>query len=302
MNHIFFNDEGQVRSGWRATIFLLTFVLLSAFFIFVSLTALALLPIGLSAESYLPLVVPFVISALTALFLGWLYGKLFERLPWTALGLSRHDKWLRNLGAGCAVGALTFLVALIAAIVSGGITLTVNHESTSSAIAMSLLSTLLIFAGGALSEETLFRGYPLQTFVRSNLIPMGVGVTSVLFAFAHNSNPDVSKLALLNTFLAGIWFAVAYLKTRDLWFPLGMHLMWNWLQGPVFGINVSGISDLNLDPVLRSMDIGPAWLTGGTYGIEGGGACTIAILISTVAIYFLPISATEHTENTEIRR
>ena len=109
-----------------------------------------------------------------------------------------------------------------------------------------------------------------------------------MFAFAHNGNPDVNGLALLNTLLAGVWFASAYLKTRDLWFPLGVHFMWNWLQGPVFGINVSGIAEFSPNPILKATDAGPVWLTGGSYGIEGGLACTFAIILSTALIYFLP--------------
>jgi len=114
---------------------------------------------------------------------------------------------------------------------------------------------------------------------------------SLLFAFAHNVNPSVSPLALANTFIAGIWFAAAYLKTRDLWFPFGIHFAWNWLQGPIFGINVSGIGDFSPDPLMRATDAGPAWLTGGAYGIEGGVACTFALMLSLVLIYYLPLKA-----------
>ncbi len=168
-------------------------------------------------------------------------------------------------------------------------TFTVNTASSSSAIGWTLVSTLAIFVAGAASEETLFRGYLLQTFARSRIAWIGVVVTSLLFAFAHNNNPSANPLALANTLLAGVWFAAAYFKTRDLWFPFGVHLAWNWLQGPFFGINVSGIAEFSPDPVLRAIDSGPAWLTGGSYGIEGGIACTIALIISTGLIYFLPI-------------
>jgi uncharacterized protein len=186
------------------------------------------------------------------------------------------------------IGAGAFVSAIIVGVMSGGLSLAFNHESGSRAIASTLAVTLLIFAVGAASEETLFRGYLLQTFVRSGLVPVGVALTSLPFALAHINNPDVNWLALLNTLLAGVWFAAAYLKTRDLWFPFGIHLAWNWLQGPIFGINVSGISDVGPDPLLRATDTGPAWLTGGAYGIEGGVACTFAIILSLILVYFLP--------------
>jgi len=278
MGYIFFDDKGQLRSGWRTSVFLITFIFLGGFFIIAALAVLASLPVGPSVGSYLPITIPFAISTIVAIVLAWVYGKAFEKLPSSAFGLSFRSKWLINLAAGLFLGGVALCSALLAAVVGGGLKLAINHDSSSSAIWSTLSVTFVVFLIGALSEETLFRGYPLQTLVRSDQVIAGIAMTSLLFALAHNANPDITFLSMVNTFIAGIWFAVAYLKTRDLWFPLGIHLMWNWLQGPVFGINVSGIGDLSMDPVMRATDLGPVWLTGGNYGIEGGVACTFAIL------------------------
>ena len=289
MNSLIFNEFGRLRSGWRASIFLFSFLVLSIFLILGAVTVLKLLPLGPSAASFLPLVVPFAIAAGIAIFWGWIYGKIFEDLPFYALGISFRNGWVTNLAIGCVIGAVTFVCSVIIAVMGGGMTVEFNRLSTGSAITATLLSTFVIFFAGAISEEALFRGYFLQTLTRSKQVVLGVGMTSLLFALAHDNNPDIGRLSLINTFLAGIWFAAAYLKTRDLWFPLGVHLMWNWLQGPVFGINVSGIAEFSPDPLLRSTDHGPMWLTGGDYGIEGGLACTIAIVISIGLIYFMPL-------------
>jgi membrane protease YdiL (CAAX protease family) len=288
MRSLFFNDNGRIRSGWRATVFLVSFVFLSVFFIFGSIVVLAQLPFGQSASGFLPLVVPFGISTVIAVLLGWLCGKYFEGLPFFALGITLRRGWLKHLAIGSLVGAVTLISTILIAIMSGGMSLAVNHESIPENITTGLISTFVIFAVGAASEETLFRGYALQTLFRAKLTPIGIGLTSLMFATAHNGNPDASILSWLNTLLAGVWFAAAYLKTLDLWFPLGIHLMWNWLQGPVFGINVSGIAEFSPDPVLRATDVGPAWLTGGGYGIEGGLACTIALIISLGIVYYMP--------------
>jgi hypothetical protein len=64
--------------------------------------------------------------------------------------------------------------------------------------------------------------------------------------------------------------------------------MWNWMQGAFFGIEVSGLTNLVSIPLLKEIDSGPVWLTGETYGVEGGIVTTIAILVSIVVIYFLP--------------
>jgi uncharacterized protein len=295
MEKLFIDENGRVRSGWRATVFFLSFGISATALIAIWL-ALAGPFVGLSSP--LRLFVPFAIATALALLFGWLFGRVFEQLPFAVLGTTVSGRSVRNLVLGVAVGGAAFISALFVALAGRGLTFTVNTTSSGRAIAWTLSTSLLIMAAGAASEEALFRGYLLQTFARSRLAWLGVVITSLLFAFAHNDNPSANPLALANTVIAGWWFAAAYFKTRDLWFPFGIHLAWNWLQGPVFGINVSGITEFSPDPVLRAIDSGPAWLTGGSYGIEGGVACTIALIISLGLIYFLPISATEYTENT----
>ncbi len=301
--NILLDESGSLRSGWRAVVFLFAYVFIYIIY-FVASGGLseAADQIEVRRPSTQAMVVAFSVAAAIALLLGWQCGRLFEKVPFSALGCSFRGNWLGHFAIGGVVGTVAMGGTIIIAVMTGGMTLAVNRTSAGSAITTTLLTTLAVFAVGAASEETLFRGYLLQTFVRSRVAIVGVLVTSGLFAFAHNANPDVSGLALANTLIAGVWFAAAYLKTRDLWFPFGIHLMWNWLQGPVFGINVSGIADFSPDPVLRATDAGPVWLTGGAYGIEGGGACTIALVISIGLIYFLPLGiTTESTENTEIR-
>jgi membrane protease YdiL (CAAX protease family) len=95
----------------------------------------------------------------------------------------------------------------------------------------SLLTSFVVFALAAAWEEAFFRGYLLQTFVRSGLATWGVLGLSLFFGVVHLANPSATIISATNTVLAGIVFSLAYLKTRDLWFPWGLHLMWNWMQG-----------------------------------------------------------------------
>lgn len=288
MQRLFFGQDNKLRSGWRAAVFLFGFFFVGYVLIVLAINIIALLPVTESASGQLPVILPFAVSTVVALAVGWLCGKFFEKLPYRSLGASLSNGWLAHLAAGLAVGAITFLFAIIMVVASGSMSFGFNGASAGQAIATTLLTTFVIFTVAAASEEALFRGYLLQTFGRSNLQWLGVALTSALFALAHNQNPGANPLALGNTLLAGVWFAVAYFKTRDLWFPFGIHLAWNWLQGPVFGITVSGITGFAPDPLLRAEDIGPAWLTGASYGIEGGVACTVALILSIVAIQSLP--------------
>ncbi|MCA1639305.1 MAG: CPBP family intramembrane metalloprotease [Acidobacteria bacterium] len=137
-------------------------------------------------------------------------------------------------------------------------------------------------------EEMLFRGYIFQTLARAKLAWLAIALTSLFFAVAHLTNSNANYISTFNTALAGVWFGVAYLKTRTLWFVFGLHLAWNWFQGAVFGIEVSGIKSLTTAPLFQEIDSGPIWLTGESYGIEGGIACTFALTISILLIWFLP--------------
>jgi len=85
--------------------------------------------------------------------------------------------------------------------------------------------------------------------------------------------------------LAGVWLAVAYWCTRSLWLALGLHWAWNWAMGSLVGLPVSGLTRLSPASLLTATDMGPTWLTGGAYGIEGGAACTVALIFSTIFIW-----------------
>jgi hypothetical protein len=201
------------------------------------------------------------------------------------LGLTLHTQWLRDLIVGSGIGIASLALAAAIAFAAGGVRFSLSSSGTSSVITTVFL-TAALFIIAALAEEALFRGYPLQTLTRARLIWLGILLTSVPFATVHLNNPNAGGvLAFVNTVLAGLWLAIAYLKTRSLWFPLGVHWAWNWALGSLFGLPVSGITEIAPHPLLVGTDLGPAWLTGARYGIEGGIACTVALLISTVFIW-----------------
>lgn len=288
---IFFGGDGMLRSGWRFGIFAVLFVSGGTVFGSLAVGALYAVTGDISAGSPTFLVVNGLVSLAVALIAGWLCGKYLEKLPFAALGASFLKGWVKNFVLGLGVGVITFAFAATLGIGGGGLAFLVSSAS-SSEILVTLLTSFLVFAAAAAFEEALFRGYILQTFIRSDLTVFAVVLTSLLFASVHNANPGATVISWVNTFIAGIWFAVAYLRTSDLWLPFGLHLAWNWTQGAVFGVEVSGLTNIVKSPLLRESDFGPAWLTGGDYGIEGGVITTVALVLSTVAIWLLPHSTT----------
>lgn len=286
--NFFIDEDGHLRSGWRLAIFAVSFLICAQLTEILLLWCIAgvlrrpALDVAVSNWGFAAGHGAILISALVV---GWACGKLFEELPLRALGCLPQRGWLRNLGIGSALGAASLFLAGLLATVTRGIHFRFDTAGPRP-ISETVVSTVLVFVFAAAAEEMLFRGYPLQTLTRANLAWLGVILTSVPFAAVHLKNPNVVPgFTFLNTALAGLWLAVAYLRTRSLWLPLGLHWSWNWAQASLLGLPVSGIDRLAPAPLLRAINSGPDWLTGGSYGIEGGAACTIALLISTLIIW-----------------
>jgi membrane protease YdiL (CAAX protease family) len=286
-HNFFIGKDGHLRSGWRAVFFGVAFLvcarLLEAAASVVE-RAVGGLPGGFWGE-----VLPFLIGAVvlfsSATLVGWGCGAIFEELPFSALGWWPHRGWLKNSALGSLLGAASLLIAAGLTTITRGIRFSFN-ASPGTTIGKTAIVSLVIFVIAGAAEESLFRGYPLQTFTRAKLAWVGVLLTSLPFAAVHLANPNVSRgFTFINTAVAGVWLAVAYLRTRSLWFPLGLHWAWNWTQASLLGLPVSGIKRISPAPLLHAMNAGPDWLTGGAYGIEGGAACTVALIISTLVIW-----------------
>ena len=288
VHQIFFNNVGRVRSGWRLAIFCGVFFVLA----YVGTQALRLIYAlienvapGLMRGNDVADLISRLMLLVLSLTAGYICARALEHLPWRSLGLTFHAKWLRDLIVGSVIGVGTLAIAAAVAFAGGGLSFRLSSAGISLVLTTLLMSAGLFIVAG-LAEEALCRGYPLQTFVRAGLFWIGALLTSVAFAAGHLKNPNAGAwLAFANTALAGVWLAVAYLRTRSLWLPLGVHWAWNWALGALFGLPVSGITRVAPNPMLVGTDLGPAWLTGARYGIEGGIACTIALVVSTIFIW-----------------
>jgi membrane protease YdiL (CAAX protease family) len=296
LRSIFINEYGRLRSGWR----LFTFSAAAfACYVFLGVAVWIAWAIVHATGVRIPfenqiaeLVLRLLILAM-ALIAGYGCARLLEGLPWRSLGLTLHRHWFKDLLVGSLIGILSLSVAVLIAKLGGGFQFSLSSRAVLGAVVKSLGGSCVLFILAALAEEATFRGYPLQTLSRAQLAWLGVFLTSVPFAGAHLLNPHtVPGFTFANTALAGIWLALAYLRTRSLWFPLGVHWSWNWALGSLYGLPVSGLT-LVSHPLLRATDLGPAWLTGGDYGIEGGAACTVALILSSILIWKMPlVSAT----------
>jgi len=288
VHDIFIDREGHLRSGWRLAIFIVAFKICVDVSQALSFAGFRRV-LHFSSPQMLRSSWWFVISSGSYLFsatlAGWACGALLEGLPFRALGSMPHRGWLRNLAIGSILGAGSLFLAALLATATKSFQFSFDVAGARS-IGETLAVSLGIFLVGAAAEETIFRGYPLQTLTRADLAWLGVILTSIPFALGHLGNPHVIPgFTFVNSGLAGVWLAIAYLRTRSLWLPFGLHWSWNWAQASLLGLPVSGIEKLAPAPLLNATNAGPDWLTGGTYGIEGGAACTVALIISTLVIW-----------------
>jgi len=288
---IFINEYGRPRSGWRFVTF---FVGATALYFVFGVLYWALWSIvhatglRLPYETVIAELLYRVMILSIALIAGYVCARSLEGLPWRSLGLTLHKKWFSDLLIGSVVGILALSLAVLVAKVAGAFQFTLSGRAMLAGVAKSLVGSAVLFIIAALAEEAMFRGYPLQTLTRAKLAAFGVFITSVPFATVHLLNPNtVPGFTFANTALAGIWLGLAYLRTRSLWFPLGVHWAWNWALGSLYGLPVSGLT-LVSNPLFRATDLGPAWLTGGDYGIEGGAACTLALIVASLLVWKMP--------------
>lgn len=192
------------------------------------------------------------------------------------IALLEHRRWPLGFDGGLSValretlGGAAFAVALI----GGADAMILALGGAAHAIGKGFPGgeLLTVFLPAAVHEELLFRGYPYQKlrrrFPRAAMIAM-----SLLFAALHLGNRSVTWLALTNIFLGGVILALAFERFQRLWLPIGLHLVWNLMSGPILGYEVSGYRP---EQTLLTTSVAPLPLiTGGSFGIEGSVMMTV---------------------------
>lgn len=225
----------------------------------------------------------------TGLLANMLTMRIFDRRPLADIGLGNGPGTGKNFALGAALGGGTAAILLSIPLLARAGHIVPNPDAAKSSIAamgVSLVFYLVMLLFGAAGEESIFRGYAFQLLVErlgpfATVLPVGL-----LFGFAHAGNPNATKLAVMNTALWGILLGYAFLRSHDLWLPIGLHYGWNAVL-PLFGTGLSGIT-IEVTRYTYRWDLAPLW-SGGTYGPEGGLLATIFIVLLFVALARVPI-------------
>ena len=276
----------RIKSGWlRATLFFIASFITSQIFAGIGLV-IVLLATGFdlnalanqeeitNAAKDVNFLLPLkIIEFLSVMLCVWLFVRFIDRKPLESIGLTLkgYEKDFRlGMALGAGLIAIGFLILFILGYLSvDGFSFPLG----------TIVLYFMLFVVVSLHEEIMMRGYVLNNLMQSMNRYVALSFSSVIFMSIHLLNPNISFLSVVNLFLAGIVLGIYYIHKPNLWLPIGMHLTWNFFQGPIFGFEVSGIETKSIiDQSIRGNEI----ITGGAFGFEGSVLATISITIMIV--------------------
>lgn len=277
----------RLRTGWRLAVHglaTLALILLGS----VPVAALIFVWMAVGGESAPldspPLLLAFSLAALAAITLStYLARRLLDRRSFVSLGLRPDRRALRDLALGFAITAVQFALIYGAMSVAGWIRFEgFAWERAGWAPALAGLAIgLALHASVGFQEELLSRGYHLQNLAGALGLPWAIVISSLIFSLMHLPNPGAGLPSVLGIFGAGLFLAYGWVRTRQLWLPIGLHAGWNFFQGPVFGFPVSGMA---MDRLLIHTVEGPPAITGGVFGAEAGLIVVPALLFGAALV------------------
>lgn len=252
-----------------------------------------------------PMIVFSLFVTVFSIVISVIYCRHIEERKLSSMGFRRHG-FLTEYLIGGALGISAITAATAAAAAAGTYSIRPGNPDP-----FLIIVCLLGFMIQGMSEEVAVRGYLMTSMARKNGVIISVIMSSMVFSAIHFANPGLSPIALINLFLFGAAAAVLFIKRGNIWAAAGMHTFWNFYQGNIYGINVSGtglVSGTLMDTTCSGSL--PAYLTGGAFGIEGSIYVTASMLLLILAVIFIvPVKKAEQaaektpeTAFTEIKR
>lgn len=206
-----------------------------------------------------------------------LFCKLLQKRKVTTVGFQKPGMWKEYL-CGVGVGFVIFSVAVLLCVVTGSL----KFQGLSATFSAGIFVLFLLgFMIQGMAEEVLCRGYFLVSVSRRYPLVVGIIANSVIFAALHLLNAGISVLAFINLILFGVFASVYFIKRGNIWGVGALHSIWNLVQGNVYGIRVSGMQS-TCSILSSEMVAGRELINGGDFGLEGGLAVTLVLVVGTV--------------------
>ncbi len=203
-----------------------------------------------------------------------------QRHPVSEQGLPARSGWPGEAGLGLAVGWAVAVACVLPLTVMGGIAIVLSTQVSAWGW---LLADAAFFALAALAEEIAFRGYGFQRFVQT-VGPLGAAlVFAAFYAIVQALQPGSSHASVAVSVVFSLVLSTAYLRTRALWLSWGLNFGWKASRALLFGLAVSGVSSHS--PVVEGNPMGPFWITGGGYGLDGSWLAFAVLLVALPVVY-----------------
>jgi membrane protease YdiL (CAAX protease family) len=209
---------------------------------------------------------------LAAYLIALAFG-LFATIRWrrqgqsvvTGFGLRADGSTAPDIGIGLVIATAAMIGILLVLLALGGV------RVSGAPFGPTMVATFgLALVVQALIDETVMRGMlvsGLALLLNSRRIAAAL-VAAILFGLTHAFFEGASALSIVSNSLGGVMYGLAFVLTGRIWLGVGLHFAWNFVQGPILGFILSGHpvpgAPFHID------DLGPVWLTGGSYGPEGG--------------------------------
>lgn len=209
----------------------------------------------------------------------YIFAKKFLNRNKASLGLTKPNKG-KNYIKGLAYGFIMLVAAVAILKVFGLIEFNANFSNVSP------LMFILFIIGWMIQgfeEEFVTRAVVMNFFAAKNTIIVGIIANSLIFSLLHLGNNAFSILPFINIFLVGVVFSLMFYVSDDIFLPAAAHSIWNFAQGNLFGIPVSGSFNVE-NTLVRSKLVGNELMTGGAFGVEGGLAVTIVEVIAIIIL------------------
>lgn len=213
--------------------------------------------------------------------LVFLWVKFREKRAFSSLGFFKEG-WLKELGRGFLIGAVQFSLVVVLLLVTGTGSLKLGQLNLQSLIFVLAIIPFWILQGG--TEELVTRGWLFPAVSAKSNIFIGILISSALFGALHLFNPGVTVLSIVNIILDGIFACFLMLKYDNMWVLAGMHGAWNFVQGNIYGIQVSG-QGASTSILSYSSQSSVDLLSGGAFGAEGSIFASI-VLIGCIAYLY----------------
>lgn len=265
--------DSRLRAGWRILIFLVIFMALAVG----GQVGIRAVLGGFPKDSGLV----FVLLAATATIAVFVARRYLDRRTFVSLGLCDFGRGWQDLAFGFALSA-AMAAAVFGAMLALGlvdnVSIAVAPADAPALLAVPLGLTILI----GYWEELVFRGYLLQNMAEGIGMELAIIVSCLLYGAIHAANPNASILSSTIIVLFGFLRIYGYLATGLLWLSIGMHIGWNFFQGPVFGFAASGRREDST--VIVHLPSGADWLSGGDFGPEASVITVPVILLALLAM------------------